>query len=347
MSAVRHWVSGIMLAAGSVAVVPQVVAQQEGATPTARRRWKPGWTSWTSRSGSSSASGSSRRTAPRRRPRTRSPPPPAPRTASASSRRTASSPLRLKGLVQTDGRFFLVDSAVPVTNTFFIRRARPILEATVGKYLEFRLQPDFGQGTTVLFDAYTDVKVSPAFAVRVGKFKPRGGSRAATSRPSDIVFAERALATNLAPNRDVGLQLSGDISQRCLHLAGRGSSTACPTSATVTATSATRRISPAASSSSRSRPERSRASASASRARTGLERGTTAAPAARRATARRASRPGSATRSSTTTPASNVFADGQPVAPRAAGLLLQRPARAPRRVHPVVAGGEPRRPRPP
>ena len=80
--------------------------------------------------------------------------------------------VRLKGLVQTDARFFLSDSAFPVTNTFFIRRARPILEATVGKYLEFRLQPDFGQGTTVLFDAYTDVKIAPAFAVRVGKFKP-------------------------------------------------------------------------------------------------------------------------------------------------------------------------------
>src|SRR5256885_966007 len=49
--------------------------------------------------------------------------------------------VRLKGLVQTDGRFFLSDSAFPVTNNFFIRRARPILEATVGKYLEFRVQP--------------------------------------------------------------------------------------------------------------------------------------------------------------------------------------------------------------
>ncbi len=119
--------------------------------------------------------------------------------------------VRLKGLVQTDGRFFLSDSAVPVTNTFFLRRARPILEATVGKYLEFRLQPDFGQGTTVLFDAYTDVKIAPAFAVRVGKFKPPVDLERYQSA-SDIVFAERALATNLAPNRDVGLQLSGDIS---------------------------------------------------------------------------------------------------------------------------------------
>jgi phosphate-selective porin OprO and OprP len=80
----------------------------------------------------------------------------------------------------------------------------------VGKYLEFRVQPDFGQGTTVLFDAYSDIKVSPAFAVRVGKFKPPVDLERLQSA-GDIVFAERALATNLAPNRDVGLQLSGEI----------------------------------------------------------------------------------------------------------------------------------------
>jgi phosphate-selective porin OprO/OprP len=118
--------------------------------------------------------------------------------------------VRFRGLIQTDGRFFLSDSAFPVTNTFFLRRARPILEATVGKYLEFRLMPDFGQGTTALFDAYTDVKIAPAFAVRVGKFKAPVDLERLQSA-SDIVFAERALATNLAPNRDVGLQVSGDI----------------------------------------------------------------------------------------------------------------------------------------
>jgi phosphate-selective porin OprO/OprP len=118
--------------------------------------------------------------------------------------------VRFRGLIQTDGRFFLSDSAFPVTNTFFLRRARPILEATVGKYLEFRIMPDFGQGTTVLFDAYSDVKVAPEFAVRIGKFKAPVDLERLQSA-SDIVFAERALATNLAPNRDVGLQVSGDI----------------------------------------------------------------------------------------------------------------------------------------
>ncbi len=118
--------------------------------------------------------------------------------------------VRLRGLLQTDGRFFPSDSANPATNTFFLRRARPILEVTVGKYLEFRLMPDFGQGTTALFDAYSDIKVSPGFAVRVGKFKEPVDLERLQSA-SDIVFAERSLASNLAPNRDVGLQLSGDI----------------------------------------------------------------------------------------------------------------------------------------
>jgi len=118
--------------------------------------------------------------------------------------------VRLKGVLQTDGRFFLSDSANPSTNTFFLRRARPILEATVGRYLEFRLMPDFAQGTTALFDAYSDIKVSPAFSVRLGKFKEPVDLERLQSA-SDIVFAERSLATNLAPNRDIGLQLSGDI----------------------------------------------------------------------------------------------------------------------------------------
>lgn len=119
--------------------------------------------------------------------------------------------LKFRTLVQADGRFFLSDEAGPGTNTFFVRRARPILEATVGKYLEFRLQTDFGQGTAVLFDAYSDIKVSPGLAVRVGKFKPPVDLERLQSA-GDLVFAERALASNLAPNRDVGLQVSGDVS---------------------------------------------------------------------------------------------------------------------------------------
>jgi phosphate-selective porin OprO and OprP len=212
MRAVRHWVSSIVLASASVAVVPQAMAQQEGTTPDSvpqslqakveeldqqvrilqRLRELAADSATAAAKDKISATAGSK---------------------DGFSIKSADGKfaVRLKGLVQTDGRFFLSDSAFPVTNTFFLRRARPILEATVGKYLEFRLMPDFGQATTVLFDAYTDVKVSPGFAVRVGKFKAPVDLERLQSA-SDIVFAERALATNLAPNRDVGLQVSGDIS---------------------------------------------------------------------------------------------------------------------------------------
>jgi phosphate-selective porin OprO/OprP len=208
MSAVRYWVGGIILTAGMVAMAPRLAAQQDGTNPdsalTARVNELDQQLRILQRlreleADSIKAAAKDKVSA----------------TASAKDGFSIKSAdgkfaVRLKGLVQTDARFFLSDSAFPVTNTFFLRRARPILEATVGKYLEFRLMPDFGQGTTVLFDAYTDVKVSPAFAVRVGKFKPPVELERLQSA-SDIVFAERSLATNLGPNRDVGLQLSGDL----------------------------------------------------------------------------------------------------------------------------------------
>ena len=205
MGAVGRWVTTIFLGAGPVVIVPQLVAQQPSDSALEARvneldqqvrvllRLRE------LAADSAAAAAKDKVSA----------------TASAKDGFSIKSAdgkfaVRLKGLVQTDGRFFLSDSAAPATNSFFIRRARPILEATVGKYLEFRLQPDFGQGTTVLFDAYSDVKVAPEFAVRVGKFKPPVGLERLQSA-GDIVFAERSLATNLVPNRDVGLQLSGDI----------------------------------------------------------------------------------------------------------------------------------------
>jgi phosphate-selective porin OprO/OprP len=204
MRGVRYWTSSLIVMAGIVAWAPQIVAQQDSTSLEARVNELDQQVRILQRlrelaADSAAAAAKDKVSA----------------TASSKDGFSIRSTdgkfaVRLKGLVQADGRFFLSDSAVPVTNTFFIRRARPILEATVGKYLEFRVQPDFGQGTTVLFDAYTDVKIAPAFAVRAGKFKPAVDLERYQSA-SDIVFAERALPTNLAPNRDVGLQLSGDI----------------------------------------------------------------------------------------------------------------------------------------
>lgn len=119
--------------------------------------------------------------------------------------------LKLRGYFQADGRFFSGDEAKAVPNSLFLRRARPILEATVGRYFGFRIMPDFAQGQTSLFDAYWEGNFVPAFSVRAGKFKPPIGFERLRSA-TDVTFAERGLPTNLAPSRDIGLQVSGDIS---------------------------------------------------------------------------------------------------------------------------------------
>jgi phosphate-selective porin OprO/OprP len=118
--------------------------------------------------------------------------------------------LRLRGYVQFDGRFFQDDEQRPGVDTFLLRRVRPILEGTLFKNFDYRVMPDFGGGTTVLQDAYLDARVSPRFRIRAGKYKPPVGLERLQSG-TDILFVERALPTNLVPNRDLGIQLHGDL----------------------------------------------------------------------------------------------------------------------------------------
>jgi phosphate-selective porin OprO and OprP len=118
--------------------------------------------------------------------------------------------LKIRGYAQADGRFYPSDDASAIANNFFLRRARPILEATVGRYFGFRIMPDFAQGQTSLFDAYWEGKFVPQFEVRAGKFKPPIGFERLQSA-TDITFAERGLPTNLAPSRDIGLQVGGEV----------------------------------------------------------------------------------------------------------------------------------------
>src|SRR5215213_5148712 len=123
--------------------------------------------------------------------------------------------LRFRGYVQSDARFYPSTESITTVDNLLIRRARPILEGTVGRYFDFRIMPDFGGSSPALFDAYWDGKFAPEFTVRAGKFKPPLGLERLQSA-TDVVFAERGLPTNLVPSRDIGFQLAGDISEGVL-----------------------------------------------------------------------------------------------------------------------------------
>jgi len=127
--------------------------------------------------------------------------------------------LKVGGYLQADGRFYLEDADKAGTDTFILRRVRPILQGTVAKYFDFYVNTDFGGGTVVLQDAYLDAHYSPKLRVRAGKFKPPVGLERLASGQA-LLFVERALPTALVPNRDVGVQLHGELAGGVLTYAG-------------------------------------------------------------------------------------------------------------------------------
>ena len=126
--------------------------------------------------------------------------------------------LKLRGLLHADGRFYFggegTDSRTGRTggndDTFLLRRVRPILEGTVFNIFDFRFMPDFGGGNTVIQDAWVDARFFPWAQLLGGKFKTPFGIERLQSA-SAIRFVERALPNNLVPNRDLGVELHGDL----------------------------------------------------------------------------------------------------------------------------------------
>jgi phosphate-selective porin OprO and OprP len=118
--------------------------------------------------------------------------------------------IRFGGYVQGDSRFLVDDDSHAALDTFFLRRARPLIEATFYKSLTFRFLPDFGQGTTSIQEAYGECNYYPHAKVRVGKYKAPVGLERLQSATA-LLLVERGMPTNIVPNRDVGVQLAGDL----------------------------------------------------------------------------------------------------------------------------------------
>jgi phosphate-selective porin OprO/OprP len=118
--------------------------------------------------------------------------------------------LLVRGYAHFDGRFFPGDSERLATNQFLLRRARPVIEGTLAGHFDFKLMPDFGGGTTVLQEAYLDVRYTPRLVARFGKFKSPVGLERLQSA-NNINFVERGLPTAVVPNRDVGIEVYGEL----------------------------------------------------------------------------------------------------------------------------------------
>jgi phosphate-selective porin OprO/OprP len=118
--------------------------------------------------------------------------------------------LTAHGYIQGDDRLFFDSPSGEAYDKFLFRRIRPNFEGTVFHVLNFRFMPDFGQNNSQIQDAYIELNVLRAAKPRVGKFKTPIGLEVLKS-DRDLVFAERSMASDLIPLRELGAQIAGSI----------------------------------------------------------------------------------------------------------------------------------------
>lgn len=117
--------------------------------------------------------------------------------------------IKFRGLVQLDSRLFFGDDGL-VNNVFVLRRARIITEGTFAKNYSFQFVPEFGGSAVSILDANLGVTINKALQIKFGKFKYPVGHELLQS-DSWTFFNERSIVTNLVPNRDLGIQASGEL----------------------------------------------------------------------------------------------------------------------------------------
>jgi len=117
---------------------------------------------------------------------------------------------QIHGVLQFDSRTFFQDGGLNGNDGFLLRRARPILSGTVARDFDYQVTPDFGGNTVQVVDAFLNYRYSPELQVQAGKFKSPIGLEHLQA-DVNTSFNERSLATDLVPNRDLGLDLHGDL----------------------------------------------------------------------------------------------------------------------------------------
>ena len=124
--------------------------------------------------------------------------------------------LKPGGYLHVDGRRFVENNTGAHDVT--IRRLRFKLDGSATKLLGFRTLIDFAGSKVQVLDAWTELRFAPELQIRAGKDKGQFGLERLQSATA-LTFVERAYPTQLAPNRDIGAWVRGDVKKGLVHYA--------------------------------------------------------------------------------------------------------------------------------
>ncbi len=129
----------------------------------------------------------------------------------------SSVPLQLTpgGNIQADGRAFTNDSG---SHDLTIRRLRAELAGKAYDYFKLYTLLDFASSKLVVENAYLEVGV-PEVSLRFGKDKAQFGIERLQS-DTYLAFIERSFATQISPDRDLGVALRGELFHGVLAYSG-------------------------------------------------------------------------------------------------------------------------------
>lgn len=125
--------------------------------------------------------------------------------------------LRYSGFVQIAGRHFIDNPAGTVNHghDLGLRRVQTDIRGTAYKNFGWRVHTNFAGNAVNLLDVQLEWNLLPEFNLSVGKFKPPTGLERLLSSPR-APFIEGSFVTALQPNRDIGVQASGNIGKGLL-----------------------------------------------------------------------------------------------------------------------------------
>jgi phosphate-selective porin OprO/OprP len=135
--------------------------------------------------------------------------------ASITAKTEVKKPLELKpgGYLQADTRSFATDTG---THEQTLRRLRFKLDGKAFKYFKLRTLIETASSRLQVLDAWIELALRPEIGVRVGKDKAQFGVERLQSA-TELTFIERAYPTQIAPNRDIGVAVRGDVAGGLVH----------------------------------------------------------------------------------------------------------------------------------